>query len=126
MTTQEVAEKLVALCRVGKYDEVYQGLFHPEVKSIEPEGGSWGTVQGLEAIKKKGKQWNEMVEEFISGEISDPVVADNFITCSMKTQISMKGFEGIVNMDEICLYEVRDGKIISEQFFYTPMPQLVD
>jgi len=123
MTTQEIATKLVALCREGKYDQVYSELFSPDVFSIEPEGSKWGTVQGIDAIHEKGKKWNEMVEEFISGEVSDPIVAGDYFTCSMKTKIRMKGVPGIVDMDEICLYRVKESKVISEQFFYVPMAQ---
>ena len=63
MSTEEVAKKLVALCREGKFEEVIQELYSPNIVSIEPEGGPWGTVQGFEAIAKKGKEWNEMVEK---------------------------------------------------------------
>jgi hypothetical protein len=31
--------------------------------------------------------------------------------------VTMKG-QGRMNMDEIAVYEVKDGKIVKEQFFY--------
>ncbi|WP_425390536.1 SnoaL-like domain-containing protein [Ekhidna sp.] len=122
MTTQEVANELVKLCREGKWDECISKLYSADIVSIEPEGGAWGKVQGLEAIAKKGKEWNEMVAEFHSGEISDPIVAENFFSITMKSKVTMKGMDHPINMDEICVYEVNNGKVVKEQFFYTPMP----
>lgn len=125
MTTQKVANQLVKLCREGKYEAVYQSLFSPDVESIEPEGSTWGTVKGMDAILKKGQQWQELVEEVYSSEILDPIVADDFFACTMKTKIKMKGVSDPVMMDEICIYHVENGKVVSEQFFYTPMTQAV-
>lgn len=123
MTTQEVAEKLVTLCREGKYDVVYSELFSQEASSIEPEGTYWGTKKGMEAIYAKGKEWNQMVEEFISGEVGDPIVADNYFAVVMKMEVKIKGAAASEKMEEICLYHVENGKIMSEQFFYTPQTE---
>ncbi|HCX23182.1 MAG: hypothetical protein CMB80_32945 [Flammeovirgaceae bacterium] len=125
MTTQEVAEKLVSLCRQGKYEEVYQELYSADVKSVEPEGSSWPTVQGMAEIAKKGEIWTNMVEEVLESEISDPLVAENFFTITMKSKVKAKGSLEPFNMDEVCVYEVQEGKIVLEQFFYTPVPQEV-
>jgi ketosteroid isomerase-like protein len=35
----------------------------------------------------------------------------------MGMDVTMKGF-GRMNMDEVCVFEVKDGKIVSEQFFF--------
>lgn len=122
MTTQEVANQLVALCREGKYEQVYQELFSPDAESIEPEGTGLPTAKGMDAIRQKGQQWQEMVEELYSSEISDPIAADDFFSCTMKMKVKMKGSEEPVNMDEVCVYRVKNGKVMSEQFFYTPEP----
>ena len=119
MTTEEVANKLVKLCREGKFEECIKELYSPDIISIEPEGGPWDSrVQGLKAIAKKGHDWNEMLAEFHSSEISDPIVADNFFSIFMKSNVTMKGME-------VCVYQVENGKVVTEQFFYSPMPELV-
>ena len=119
MTTQEIADRLVALCREGKYDQVYQELYSEDAWSIEPEGNPFGTSKGMEAMKEKGKQWNEMVETFHSGSLSDPVVAADHFSIAWFSKITMKGQTEPVDMDEIAVYRVADGKVVSEQFFYT-------
>ncbi len=126
MTTQEVANQLVKLCREGKFEECIQQLYSPDIVSIEPDGGPWESkVQGLSAIAKKGEQWNEMLAEFHSSEISDPIVAENFFSIAMKSNVTLKGMDHPIDMDEICVYHVDNGKVVKEQFFYTPMPQAV-
>lgn len=123
MTTKEIADRLVALCREGKYDEVYTELFSPEIESIEPEGSTWPKAKGFDELKEKGKRWEEMLEEYLGGEISDPIVAGDFFSCTMKSKVKFKGIPEPIDMDEVCVYRVEDGKVVLEQFFYTPMPQ---
>ncbi|MEM9340018.1 MAG: nuclear transport factor 2 family protein [Bacteroidota bacterium] len=124
MTTEEVANQLVQLCREGKFDQVYQELFSPDIVSVEPEGNPTGTVRGMEALKIKGEKWNEMVEEMMASEISDPIVAADHFSCAWKSKVKFKGMEEIVDVDEISVYKVEGGKIVLEQFFYTPLPEL--
>ena len=91
MTTEEIAAKLVSLCRQGKYEEVYQDLYDPNIESIEPNGSTWSSVKGMDALKKKGEEWNKMVKEFHGGEISDPIVAGDYFSCTMKTSLTLNG-----------------------------------
>lgn len=123
MTTQEVANRLVSLCREGKHEQVVKELYAPNIVSIEPEGAPNRIVEGLEAIIAKGEQFDSRIEKVNSSFISDPVVADNFFSCSMLMNVNMKGVPVPVDMNEICLYTVNDGKIVQEQFFYTPLSQ---
>ena len=51
------------------------------------------------------------------GFSSDPVVGGNFFSVAMGMDATMKGM-GRVKMDEIAVYEVKDGKIVKEQFFF--------
>ena len=122
MSTSEVANKLVNYCRQGQYNEAQAELYHDNAQSIEIAGMPGERVQGMEAIKAKGKQWEEMVEEMHSSEVSDPIVAGDFFSISMKNDVSFKG-RGRMMIEEICVYEVQEGKIVKEQFFYPLPPQ---
>lgn len=117
-TTQEIANRLVELCRVGDYNTAYDELFHPEVKATEPDHapGPKETI-GIEALKKKGEFFNEMIEEMHSGFVSDPLVADNHFTVTMGYEATMKG-RGRVTESEVVVYKVENGKIVSEQYFF--------
>lgn len=57
------------------------------------------------------------VEEFHGGEITDPVVADNHFTSKMTFDVTFKD-RGRKQMEEVCVFQVKDGKIVKEHFFY--------
>ncbi len=122
MTTKEVADRLIELCRQGKWADAQAELYADDAESIEPEGTPWGSVKGMDAIRKKGEEWSGMVEEFHGNEISDPLVSGDFFVVRMVSDTTFKNM-GRMSFDELGLYEVRDGKVVKEQFFYTPPPQ---
>lgn len=120
MTTKQVAEQLVNFCRQGQFAEAVQELYGENIVSIEPDGAPVKESIGLEAVIAKGKHFNDMVETFHSNEVSDPIVADKFFSCTMKMDVTFKGAPR-TSMEEICVYKVEDGKIVKEEFFFTPM-----
>jgi hypothetical protein len=120
MNAEQVAKRLVALCREGKYEQCQKELYADTATSTEPAGlppGALGNVKGLPAILEKGRQFQSMIEAVHGGNVSDPVIAGNWFSVSMTLDITMKG-RGRVNMSEVCVYHVQDGKVTSEQFFY--------
>ena len=123
MTTQEVANRLVELCREGKYEQAVTELYSPEIVSVEPEGSPDRIAKGLEEIAKKGERFQSMLEKVNSSVVTDPVVADNFFSCAMLMNVVMKGMPHAIDMDEICVYTVSNGKIVKEEFFHTLQPQ---
>ncbi len=119
--TTTIANELVALCREGKFEQVYKELYDQEkINSLEPEGATFETVTGMEALMKKGEAWNDVLEQVLSSEVSEPIVAENFFAITMKMKAKLKGVSEPIQMDEICVYHVSNGKIVMEQFFYTP------
>lgn len=118
MTTTEIAERLVDLCRSGKIEEAKEELFDPKIISIEPrEGLLPKEAKGMDAIKKKAELFVSMVENFYGNTISNPIVAGDFFSITWDTDIQMKGEVRKTN-SQLCVYHVKQGKIISEQFFY--------
>ena len=118
MTTQEVADRLSELFKENKWAEVHQELFSDDAESIEPPSSQgMQSVKGREAIKKKGEDFNNMLEEMHGGYAGEPIVAGKYIAIAMGMDATYKGM-GRQKMDEIALYEVKDGKIVKEQFFY--------
>lgn len=119
-TTQQIADRLVALCREGKYEQCYDELFAPDAENIEVPSmaeGPLGNAKGLDAIRAKAKAWGEAVEEMHGGSVGDAQVSGNWFSVPMAMDVTMKG-QGRMQMEEMCLYQVRDGKIVREQFFY--------
>ena len=118
MTTTTVASRFHELAQTGQWDQIQDELFADNAVSIEPENSpGMKTVEGLEAIKQKGKAFGDMVEEMHGGYSNAPQVAGTHFAVAMGMDVTMKG-QGRMKMDEIAVYEVKDGKIIKEQFFY--------
>lgn len=117
MKTEEIARRLVELCRQEKWEAAQKELFAANAVSIEPhETPAFPReTKGLPAILEKGKKFVAMVEKTHSLKVSEPIVAGNAFACTMEMDITMKG-QGRMQMGELCVYEVKDGKIVSERF----------
>lgn len=117
MTIEEIAKRLVAHCRTGSWEAAQTELYADEAVSIEPYAtpAFEKETKGLAAIKEKGKKFDAMVETMHSLKVSDPLVATNSFACTMQMDVTMKG-QGRMNMTELCVYEVKDGKIVAERF----------
>ena len=120
MSTESVAKRLVAMCRHGQFEEAQHELYAKDAVSIEPEGmaqGPLGNVKGLDAILEKGKRFQAGVTEMHGIEVSEPLVAGNWFSIAMTLDVTMKEY-GRVTMQEICVYHVKDDRVVQEQFFY--------
>lgn len=111
---KEVAYKLVALCRDWKFPEAQATLFHEDALNMEPDGK---VTRGLPAIMAKEQSFLDSIEEIHLLEISDPVVADDYFAMQLLIDVTIAN-AGRRTRNELCLYHVKDGKIIREQFFY--------
>ena len=118
MTTQQIALRLAELCRKGEFETAQKELFSKDVVSIEPYAtpGFEKETKGLPAVIKKGHQFEAMVEKTHGITLSEPLVAGNAIAFALDMDITMKG-QDRSNMNELCVYQVKDGKIVSEEFF---------
>jgi len=118
MTTTDVANRFNELAQTGQWEQIQNEFFAENAVSIEPANSpGLKSAEGIEAIKQKGQQFGEMVEEMHGGYSNPPQVAGNHFAVAMGMDVTMKG-QGRMKMDEIAVYEVHDGKIVKEQFFY--------
>lgn len=118
MTTEKIAERLTELCRQGQFESAQKELYAKNAVSIEPEasGGFEKETKGLDAIIKKGHKFEQMVGETHSVFVSTPLVSKNAIAFTLNMDLTMKGKDRST-MSELCVYEVKDGKIVKEEFF---------
>ena len=117
MKLEEVAKRLVELCRAGDWEKAQNELYHPDIISKEPRETGGEISTGMNEIKEKNKKWADMALESHGAIISDPLIADGYFCVSMKNDVTLKEI-GRVQSTELCVYEVVDGKIVSEQFFH--------
>jgi hypothetical protein len=118
MTTQEVAARFNVLAQQEKWFEIHDELFANNVKSIDPPNSPYmGYAEGKAAVRKKGEDFVKGITALHSASTTEPVVAGNHFAAGRKMDIT-HGKHGRIQINEIMLYEVKDGKIVLEQFFY--------
>lgn len=121
MTTQEVADKYYELACQNEYIRIQDEYYADSVISVEPEHaaarGMQVVTKGKPAVVAKGVAFRESREELHSQSCSEPLVTVDFFSVILKRDITFKN-RGRVQLEEIGIFQVKDGKIILEQFFY--------
>lgn len=117
-TTLQVANRLVELCRTGDFTTAINELYADSIVSIEPaDAQAPERTEGFDNVLAKSQHWAESVKEVHGNKLSDPIVADKHFTVSFDMDVTFKE-AGRMHMQELGVYEVRDGKIVHERFFY--------
>jgi limonene-1,2-epoxide hydrolase len=118
MDTNQVAQKWRSMCQEGKNLECINELYADNVTSREMPGLPHEIISGKQNVWNKSKEWLDNVQEFHGSSISEPMVADNHFTSRMDFDVTFKD-RGRQKMEELGVFEVKDGKIVNEQFFYS-------
>ena len=117
MKTEEIAKNLTEWCNKGDYGRCYQELYSPKIVSLEPEWSEMPRTEGMEAVAKKGEWWEKNFE-IHSSTVSQPTVADNWFSVRFDMDTTYRPSGQRTKSSEIAVYNVKDGKIVQEQFFY--------
>lgn len=118
MTTAEIANRLVELCSNNQNRQAYEELFSQDALTIDSIAYTQGrTTEGLANLLTNHDHFQSGIEAVHGGFVSQPLVAGNFFSVSMGLDVTMKDGNRM-NMEEVVVYEVKDGKIVKEQFFY--------
>ena len=118
MTTHEVASRFNELAKQEKWFEIQDELFSDMVRSIDPPSSPWlGYAEGKTAVRQKGEAFVNKIEAVHKTYTTEPVVGGNHFAVGRETDITLQGFVRI-QINQVMLYEVKDGRIVLEQFFY--------
>jgi len=118
MTTKEVAARFNELAQQEKWFEIQDEFFAENVRSVDPPNSPYmGYAEGRTPVRKKGEDFVGRIQAVHGVSTTAPIVAGNHFTVGRKMDITVQP-HGRIQIDEIMLYEVKDGKIILEQFFY--------
>lgn len=118
MTTQEVAARFNELAQQEKWFEIQDEFFSDNVISIDPPNSLYfGYAEGKNAVRKKGEDFIKKIEKVHGTSTTIPVTGGNHFAVGRNVDITVTGF-GRIQIEQVMLYEVKDGQIISEQFFY--------
>ncbi|HEX6169956.1 MAG TPA: nuclear transport factor 2 family protein [Chitinophagaceae bacterium] len=118
MTTQEVASRFNELAHQEKWFEIQDELFADNVRSIDPPHSPYfGYAEGKNPVRKKGEDFVKRIEAVHRTYTTEPVVSGNHFAVGREVDITVQGF-GRIQINQVMLYEVKDGQIVLEQFFY--------
>jgi limonene-1,2-epoxide hydrolase len=120
-TTQDVANRYYELAKQNKRREIVDELYADDIINREPEHaiamGIPTITKGLNSVKAKTKARDELIETVHSETCSAPVIGGKFFSVALGRDITLKG-RPRMNLQEIGVYEVNNGRIVSEQYFY--------
>lgn len=106
MTTDQIAEKLIAYCRRNDFTGAQKELFSTDAVSIEPEAYPPFEKEtiGLDRILEKGEKWDAMIKETHHLSVSDPLTAENCFTIALTLDVSTHDGRRM-NISELCVYK---------------------
>lgn len=111
------ANRLVELLKQKKFLEAQDEFFASDAVSQEPDQFKDRSVSGLGAIKKKEEHFLKNIKKWNRFEVSEPLISRNYFSIGMITEVELVTGD-VLSIDEIIVYEVHNGKISKEQFFY--------
>jgi hypothetical protein len=114
-TINEIAARLSSLVEKHAFLEAYEELFSEHAESIDPMNKNV-PISGRAALMERERQFLENTE--IHGlKVADPSFAGNYFGVAMSFDFTPKGQERR-KIEELCVYKVEFGKIVSQQFFF--------
>lgn len=121
MTTQELANRYYDLFQKRQVAEIYGQFYSANIICTEPEHalamGVPTITKGIEAVLAKSKARQELIAEVHSFFCSEPAVGGSYFSVSMGRDMTLKNGQRL-QLEEIAVFGVQDGRIITETFFY--------
>jgi len=114
MEITEIGQQLVALLRTQDFIKAYNELFSDDAESIDPLDTQSQTTKGLQKLIEKEKYFLSKAD-ILAVEVSEALYARDYFSVRLRMDFKINDTDMCV--DEICVYRVNQGKIISQQFF---------
>jgi len=117
MNTEQVAKKVVELVRKQAWREAVDTLYDENIVSVEARtmDGSSPETRGIGGVRGKVDWWvdNMQVHSF---KASGPFVAHDRFVVQYDADVTDKGSKKRLQLSEVGVYTVKDGKIVREEF----------
>jgi ketosteroid isomerase-like protein len=119
MSTQDIANDLVALWKAGKFAEAGEKYWADDVTSVEPvvPPGMDPTCRGKSAARGKGEWWAGAHETHSCTVVGPYLNGDQFVV-RFTMDVTVRESGQRMQLDETALYTIKDGKIAEERFFF--------
>lgn len=120
MNTNEIAMKLVSLCKEGRNDEATKTLYAQDVESVEAAASPDGvrSVRGLPAVIAKGQWWSDNHQIHKAETFGPYPHGDDRFAVRFVYDITHKPSGQRRTLDEVAVFHVANGAIVREEFFY--------
>jgi SnoaL-like domain len=117
MNTEQVAQKVVELTRKEAWHEALDTLYDEKIVSVEARamGDESPEELGLDAVRGKTDWWVNAME-IHSFKVSGPFVAHDRFVVQYDIDVTDKNSKKRMQMSEVGVYTVRNGKIVREEF----------
>jgi limonene-1,2-epoxide hydrolase len=116
MTTNVIANRMYNLYHTNKYRQAFKELYDTNILSVLYSGQTQTITNGKFNLLEKLKEFKKQVDVIHNHKIFEPIVNNNHFILAMEVDVTMKGKKR-KKVKEIGVYEVKNGKIIKEEFF---------
>lgn len=117
MNTEQVAQKVVELVRKQAWHEALETLYSKDIVSVEARAnnGESAEKRGIDQVRAKTDWWVDAME--LHGfKVSGPFVAHDRFVVQYDIDVTDKNSKKRMQMSEVGVYTVKDGKIVREEF----------
>ena len=117
MNTEEVANKLVELCRKGDFRGGDGNLYAKDIVSVEAHEmeNMPAEMRGIDQVRGKTDWWEKNMEVH-SAKVGGPFVARDTFVVQFDIDVTDKSSKKRMQMSEVGIYTVKDGKVAREEF----------
>jgi hypothetical protein len=123
MSLETLATRFVEMCNQGKYFDVMELMYAPDIVSVEADGRQ---VHGKGPVIQKSRDW-QAANAIHGGHVRGPFFertttagADTSgqFACLFSVDVTPKSTSRRVTLEEVGIYTVKDEQITLEQFYY--------
>ena len=111
-----IAHDMVAMTKAGDF-HIGEKYWADDVVSIEAAPGPMARVEGRDAVMAKSAWWYG-AHEVHGTTTAGPFINGDRIAIHWTMDVTNKEAGQRIQMDEVALSTIRDGRIVEEQFFY--------
>ncbi|MEM6912680.1 MAG: SnoaL-like domain-containing protein [Pseudomonadota bacterium] len=117
---ERIAEAFLANCRAGKDRDNLDAFYADDAVSVEAMAppGQAREKKGLVAIHGKHDFWHHAMEELESSAEGPFYDGSGRFSVIFKAQAKDRATGEVIDLHEVAVYTVEDGKIVREEFFY--------
>ena len=117
MNTEQIAQKVVDLVRKQAWHEALDTLYSKDIVSVEARASDGESPEkcGIDQVRGKTDWWINTME-IHNFKVSEPFVAHDRFVVQYDVDITDKNSKKRMQMSEVGVYTVKDGKIVREEF----------